>query len=57
MTSPTRLARELARGGDFCCMNSAGEAVFWSHNRWASAKWRDLARWITQVWLADYDDI
>ena len=38
---------------DFYCMNSSGEVVYWSHNGWASEKWRSLAEWIDQVWLED----
>lgn len=41
---------------DFYCMDPTGEVVFWSHDGWSSGRWRSLAEWITQVWLAEYDD-
>jgi hypothetical protein len=39
--------------GDYYCMNSSGEVVFWSHNGLGDEKWPDLATWIEQVWLTE----
>lgn len=36
---------------DFYCLSPNGEVHYWSHNGWASEKWRDLAHWIQDVWL------
>jgi hypothetical protein len=38
---------------DFYCMNPSGEVVFRSHNGCTSEKWRSLAEWIQEVWLAE----
>lgn len=37
--------------GDYYCMNSEGEIVFWSHNGISDERWPDLATWIKQVWI------
>jgi hypothetical protein len=37
---------------DFYCMNSSGEVLFWSHNGRSSEKWKNLADWIQDMWLA-----
>ena len=38
--------------GDYYCMNSAGEVIFWSHNGMTDEKWPTLAVWIEQVWIS-----
>jgi hypothetical protein len=40
---------------DFYCLAEDGRVVFWSHNGWAPSSWPDLASWIRDVWLADYE--
>jgi hypothetical protein len=40
---------------DFYCLTKDGCVVFWSHNGWDGRSWANLARWIQDVWLADYD--
>ena len=42
--------------GDFFCMDSTGQIVFWSHNGQNSERWPNLAAWIGEVWLDDYGD-
>lgn len=37
--------------GDYYCMNSKGEIVFWSHNGISDEKWNNLATWIQDVWI------
>jgi len=50
---PRELLPICEDNGDFYCMNSAGEVVFWSHNGTTSEKWASLADWIGQVWLGE----
>jgi hypothetical protein len=42
---------------DFYCMTSDGRVVFWSHemNGPSGEEWPDLASWIEQVWMLNYD--
>lgn len=46
--------------GDYYCLQSDGEVVFWSHDGITDECWPDLASWIVEVWLeedaADEDD-
>jgi len=37
--------------GDYYCMDTSGQIVFWSHNGSTDEKWPDLATWIKQVWI------
>lgn len=37
--------------GDFYCITSAGEILFWSHHGTTDEKWPDLATWIQEVWI------
>ena len=39
--------------GDYYCVNSSGEVVFWSHNGLSNERWPDLAAWIKQVWIEE----
>jgi len=40
--------------GDYYCLNSSGEVVFWSHNGWDGQKWANLAEWINEVWIDEH---
>jgi len=48
---PRELLPICEDNGDYCCMNEAGEIVFWSHNGRTKEQWPDLATWIKQVWI------
>jgi hypothetical protein len=51
------LSRELLPicedNGDYFCMTSSGEIVFWSHDGTTDERWPDLATWIKQVWIEE----
>ena len=50
---PKELLPICEDNGDFFCMNTHGEVVFWSHNGWTSEKWPNLASWIKDVWIGE----
>jgi len=37
--------------GDYYCMDTSGQIVFWSHDGATDEKLPDLATWINQVWI------
>lgn len=37
--------------GDYYCINSRSEVVFWSHNGTPDEKWTSLAEWIEDIWI------
>lgn len=37
--------------GDYYCIETSGQIVFWSHNGVTDEKWPDLATWIKRVWI------
>ena len=39
--------------GDFYCVSSSGEVVFWSHNGTSNERWPDIEQWIDDVWLGN----
>ena len=39
--------------GDYYCVSSSGEVVFWSHNGASNERWRNIEQWISDVWLGD----
>ncbi len=42
---------------DFYCLTPDGRVIFWSHDMQApnGEEWPDLAAWIEQVWMFEYD--
>jgi hypothetical protein len=42
---------------DLYCLTPDGRVIFWSHDMRApnGEEWPDLAAWIEQVWMYDYD--
>ena len=52
---PRELTPICEYNADFYCINAAGEVIFWSHNGWTETKWPNLANWIEEVWLEDFD--
>ncbi len=48
---PTQLLPICEDNGDFYCMNSAGEVIYWSHDGTTAEKWPNLANWIEEVWI------
>ncbi|MCP4251947.1 MAG: SMI1/KNR4 family protein [Candidatus Scalindua sp.] len=51
MNVPKDLLPICEDNGDYYCMNSSGEVVFWSHNGLSNEKWSSLAVWIKEVWI------
>ncbi len=43
---------------DLYCLTPDGRVIFWSHEMRApsGAEWPNLAAWIEQVWMFDYDN-
>jgi hypothetical protein len=52
---PPELLPICGYSGDYYCMDADGHVVYWSHNGWDPSWYRDLATWIEQVWLADWE--
>jgi hypothetical protein len=48
---PRHLLPFCEDNGDYYCLNDAGEVEYWSHNGMTDEKWKDLATWITEVWI------
>ncbi len=42
---------------DYYCLTVDGRVIFWSHDIQGPSgeEWRDIATWIEQVWMFDYD--
>lgn len=49
---PRHLLPICEDNGDYFCLNTMGEVVYWSHNGTTDEKWPDLATWIKVVWIA-----
>ena len=43
--------------GDYYCLAPDDQVVFWSHNGWSAERWPDLAHWIQQVWIAEFQEM
>ena len=43
--------------GDYYCITSDSQIVFWSHNRCRAQSWPDLAHWIQQVWIDEFQEM
>lgn len=41
---------------DFYCVAPSGEVVFWSHNGTTDQRWQDIATWIDEVWIGEFED-
>ena len=39
--------------GDYFCLQSDGQVVYWSHDGSSDETWPDLAHWISEVWLEE----
>ena len=50
---PENLLPFCEDNGDFYCLTSHGEIVFWSHNGISDESWPNLADWIEQVWIGE----
>lgn len=48
---PNGLIPVCEDNGDYHCIASTGEVVFWSHNGTTDESWPSLAAWIQQVWI------
>ena len=46
---PKDLLPFVSDNGDYFCINSRGEVVYWSHNCAVDEKWSTLAAWHQQV--------
>lgn len=42
--------------GNYYCMSSEGEIIYWAHDGWSDEKWKDLATWIQKVWIEEQED-
>ena len=49
---PEELFPICSDNGDYFCLNTLGEVVYWSHNGAVNEKWPNLAAWITDEWIA-----
>jgi hypothetical protein len=54
---PSGLVPICEDNADCYCMTPNGRVIFWSHDLRAPGvgEWPDLATWIEQVWMCDYD--
>jgi SMI1-KNR4 cell-wall len=54
---PAELVPICEDNADYYCMTRDGRVIFWSHDMRAPTgeEWPDLATWIEQVWMFDYD--
>ena len=54
---PENLVPICHDNADYYCMRSDGSVIFWSHDLCGpnGEEWRDLATWIEEVWMFDYD--
>ncbi len=54
---PRELLPFCESNGDYYCFAPDGQVVFWSHNGWVRETWPDLAHWIQQVWITEFQDM
>lgn len=40
---------------DYYCVAPSGEVVFWSHDGVSDERWPDIATWIEEVWIGEYE--
>ena len=40
---------------DFYCVDPSGQVVFWSHDGASDESWADIATWIEEVWIGEYE--
>jgi hypothetical protein len=52
MEVPRSLLPFCEDNGDYYCLSQSGEVEFWSHNGATDEKWKTLATWIKEVWIA-----
>ena len=54
---PSELVPICEDNADYYCMTPDGRVIFWSHDMQAPTgeEWPDLAAWIEQVWMYDYE--
>jgi hypothetical protein len=54
---PSELVPICEDNADYYCMTPDGRVIFWSHEMQAPSgvEWSDLASWIEEVWMYDYD--
>jgi hypothetical protein len=52
MALPRDLLPICEDNGDYYCLNTIGEVVYWSHNGVTNERWPNLATWIKQVWIS-----
>jgi hypothetical protein len=54
---PSDLVPICENNADYYCMAADGRVILWSHDMQApnGEEWPDLAAWIEQVWMYDYD--
>lgn len=55
---PTELVPICEDNADLYCLTPDGRVIFWSHDDQAPTgeEWPDLAAWIEEVWMVNYDD-
>lgn len=53
MKLPRELLPVCEDNGDYYCVTSSGEVVFWSHEGKTDERWPDLATWIREVWIGE----
>jgi hypothetical protein len=50
---PKDLLPFVEDNGDYYCLNSRGEVLFWSHNGTTDEKWPNLANWRQRVCIEE----
>jgi len=53
MDVPRNLLPFCEDNGDYYCLTETGEVEFWSHDGATDDKWKDLATWISEVWIGE----
>ncbi|HEX3144294.1 MAG TPA: SMI1/KNR4 family protein [Pyrinomonadaceae bacterium] len=53
MEVPRNLLPFCDDNGDYYCLTETGEVEFWSHDGATDDKWKDLATWISEVWIGE----
>ena len=53
MEVPRNLLPFCEDNGDYYCLTETGEVEFWSHDGATDDKWKDLATWISEVWIGE----
>lgn len=58
MQLPTDMVPICEDNADYYCITRDGRVILWSHDIQAPSgtEWQDLASWIEQVWMFDYDE-